>query len=118
MLTEPQVSTTLEARCPGCGHQYPGASLPFVYADELGPRCPGCGSVLTGGDDRDPRGNASSARRLMLSESLEGSGLHEKLVELTGGGEGLELLVDRTGETRTVCLAPASPERSGALPRR
>ena len=109
MLTEPQVSPALEARCPGCGREHPGASLPFLYADELGPRCPDCGSVLTVGNDGDPWGRGSSSCRLVLSEGLEGSGLHEELVELTGGGEGLELLVDRTGETRTVCLAPASP---------
>jgi hypothetical protein len=104
MLTEPRTHTTLGARCPGCGGTYPGEGLPFLYADELGYRCPGCGSVLMVGDDGDPLENASSACRLVLSEGLEGSGLHEKLVELGGGGEGLELLVDRTGETRTVSL--------------
>lgn len=114
MLTEPRTYTTLGARCPGCGGTYSGENLPFLYADELGFRCPGCGSVLMVGDNGNPRRRASSACRLMLSESLEGSGLHEKLAELAGEGEGLDVLVDRTGETRTVSLALASLERAGA----
>lgn len=105
MLTKQRVSTTLEARCPGCGHEYPEASLTFLYADELGHRCPGCGSILIVGHDGGAHGKVRGTCRLMISERLEGSDLHEKLARLAEAGEELELLVDRTGETRTVRLA-------------
>ncbi|CAN5674821.1 hypothetical protein BH24ACT22_BH24ACT22_07160 [soil metagenome] len=105
MLTKPQVSTTLEARCPGCSHEYPGASLPFLYADELGHRCPGCGSVLIIGHDGGAHGKVREPYSLVLSGHLEGSGLHEKLAGLVGDDKELELAVDRTGEARTVRLA-------------
>lgn len=104
MLTEPQVSTTLEGRCSGCGHEYPWESLPFLYADELGHRCPGCGSVLLVDNTGDPHGKVREPCRLMLSGRLEGSGLHGRLVELVRGRGGLRVLVDRMGETRTVRL--------------
>lgn len=97
----------LEARCPGCGSVYSGASLPFLYADEHGPRCSGCGSVLVVGDG-GLREEAPTSYRLVLSEGLAGSGLHEKLAGLVGGWERLWLTVDRTGETRTVRLEPSA----------
>lgn len=78
--------------------------MSFLYTDESGARCPGCGSVLLVGDAGDRRGKVRGPCRLMLSEQLEGSGLHGKLTELAGEGGGLRVLVDRTGETRTVRL--------------
>jgi len=110
MLAEQQVSTMLEARCPGCRSTYPAAILPFLYADELGPRCPGCGHVLIVGS-RDGRREASSPCRLVLSEGLEGSGLQGMLAELAEGGEGLRVLVDRTGWTRTVRPISSAPTK-------
>lgn len=109
-LTESQVSTTLEVLCPGCGHEYPWAILPFLYADELGHRCPDRGSVLIV-EAGEPPGKAQGPCHLMLSEHLEGTCLHEKLAELVGGGDGVELLVDRAGETRNVSVA--SQESAG-----
>lgn len=109
MLTEQRVSTTLEARCAGCGHEYPGASLLFLYADESGHRCPGCGSILVVGHDGDAHGGVRGPSRLVLSERLEGSSLHEKLAGLVRSEDELELLVDRTGQTRSVRLAAAVP---------
>lgn len=62
--------------------------------------------------DGGPREKAPSSHRLVLSGGLAGSGLHKKLAELVGVGEGLWLMVDRTGETRTVSLEPlVSSER-------
>lgn len=100
MLAEKRVSTKLEARCPGCLSTHQGEILPFLYADELGYRCPTCGDVLAvgAGDRREPSGPCL----LLLPEGLAGSGLHRKLTELAGSGEGLRVLVDRTGGTRTV----------------
>ena len=115
MLTEPQVSTMLGGRCPGCGHEYPWESLPFLYADELGHRCPGCGNVLLVDNTGDPHGNVREPCRLMISGRLEGSGLHEKLAELVRSAEELELLMDHTGETRTVSVA--SREGAGFITR-
>lgn len=111
MLTEQQVSTRLEAQCRGCGVVYPGESLPFLYVDELGYRCPDCGNILMVGNEGELQGEDPGLCRLMLSERLEGSSLHGMLVELSGGEERLELLVDRAGEVRTVSLVSSvSPE--------
>lgn len=113
MLTEPRTYTTLGARCPGCGDSYAGESLFFLYADELGARCPGCGSILLVGDAGGRRGEVRNPCHLVLPEGLEGTGLHEELVELFGGGESLRVVVGRAGQTRTIRLEPtASSEQS------
>ncbi len=109
MLTELQVSTSLRAWCPGCGHECPYEILTFLYADESGHLCPGCGSVLIVGQNSGARGKVREPCRLVLSGRLEGSELHEKLAGLIEDGEGLELAVDRTGETRTVRLTFPAP---------
>ncbi len=108
MLTKQRVSTTLEARCSGCGCAYPEMCLPFLYADELGARCPGCGSILIVGNDENEPGKVRNSYSLMISGRLEGSGLHGRLIELTQEREGFRVLVDRTSETRTVRLATAA----------
>jgi hypothetical protein len=116
MLTKQRVSTTLEARCSGCGCAYPEMCLPFLYADELGARCPGCGSILIVGNDENEPGKVRNSYSLMISGRLEGSGLHGRLIELTQEREGFRVLVDRTSETRTVRLATAAPAmESGTL---
>ncbi len=109
MLTEPRTYTTLEARCPGCGNAYPEESLLFLYADELGVRCPGCGSVLLVGDASGRYGEVLNPCHLVLPEGLEGSRLHEKLVDMIGGRENLWVVVDCTGEARAIHLDPADP---------
>lgn len=111
MIAETRTYTTPGAKCPGCGGAYPGESLPFLYADDLGARCPGCGSVLIVGNDHGTQRNSSTSCHLMLSEGLEASGLHAMLAE---GKKGLRVLVNRSGLTRTVSLAsPTSPEEPG-----
>ena len=109
MLTEQQVTTGFGAQCRGCGIVYPGESLPFLYVDELGYRCPDCGDILMVGSEGDLQVEEPGPCRLMLSERLEGSSLHGMLVELSGGEERLELLVDRADEVRTVSLASSVP---------
>jgi hypothetical protein len=110
MLTEPRTYATLEARCPGCGDSYAGESLLFLYSDELGARCPGpgCGSILAVGNAGGWCGeDRNFCRHLVLPEDLEGSRLHQMLAELIAGGKELRVVVDCTGEARTIRLEPA-----------
>lgn len=57
-------------------------------------------------DVGEPCGKVRGACHLMLSEQLEGTGVHEKLAALIEGGEELEVAVARTRKTRTESLSP------------
>lgn len=103
---------SVEGLCPGCGNRYTRAEAALLYSDERGCYCHDCGGLLVAGvaDRRGGRGEREPV--LAISERLEGSELHRRLKDLAGG---VGVLVDRTGEVRTLALREpgASPVRSG-----